>query len=515
MSPAKTCLLILEAVEPELLRAGIAKGELPNLASLCASGWQGDINLLPGIGANALWPSLYTGLPPQHHGRFYHQQLEDGGYSARETHQTASLTPPFWAALAAQGRKVVIVDPPKAPPAQGPELCHISNWRSHFSYRGELAVHPAGLSGELTEAGLQSDQCPCLAQRFTSSTGYDARKLSKRLEEMIAGSRDLILNRIRHHDWDLFVAGLGAGHCAGHQLWHCHDPEYPGHISAAEGDLLGAVYQALDSAAGDIIANLPADTTLLVFVGPGMGPGHVHPALMGQLLDALDPATSRGPGKLRQHLTQLWRQLPAGWRRRLVRAGHWADQGLQRADFRHRPCFPVLTNDNVGGIRINLKGREEHGQIAPEDYSAYLDQLASQIAGLHNAETGEPLVTCLVKTRELYPGGELGAMPDLLVEWNEGAPVRAVTGPGLPGLEVTYPPKWSGAHNQHAMLILRETLSGRTTPGGTLPADSGVLDIAATISEACGGERRVGEGRSLLPWPVAEPSPELALQADG
>ncbi len=499
MNAARACLLILESMEPDLLRAGIENGKLPNLASLCASGSQGDIKLLPGIGANALWPSLYTGLPPQRHGRFHHQQLEDGDYSARETHQTASLTPPFWAALAAQGRKVVILDPPKAPPAQGPELCHISNWRSHFSYQGELAVHPAGLSGELMQAGLQPDQCPCLAQRFTSSTGYDGSKLVKSLEDSIAGSRDLILNRIHHHDWDLLVAGLGAAHCAGHQLWHCHDPGYPGHLPAADGDPLDTVYRALDKVVGDVIAKLPADTTLLVFAGPGMGPSHVHPALMGELLDALDPATSRGAGKLRQYLTQLWRQLPAGWRQRLVRAGHWADQGLQRADFRHRPCFPVLTNDNMGGIRINLQGRETHGQIAPEDYCAYLDHLATQITGLRNAETGERLVTCLVKTRERYPGGELGAMPDLLVEWNERAPVRAVTGPGLSHLEVSYPPQWSGAHNQHAMLILRETLSGRTTPGGRLPAGSSVLDIAATLSEACGGARSVGEGRSLLP----------------
>ncbi len=135
--------------------------------------------------------------------------------------------------------------------------------------------------------------------------------------------------------------------------------------------------------------------------------------------------------------------------------------------------------------------------MTEEEYPAHLERLASQIAALRNADTGEPLVTCVLKTREHYPGGELGAMPDLLVEWNESAPVRAVTGPGLPKFEVTHTPQWSGAHNQHAMLIMRETVSGRITPGGTLPADTRVFDIAATMNEACGGTA-VGHGRSLL-----------------
>mgnify|MGYP002631302693 FL=1 len=497
MNPAKTCLLLLEAVEPDLIRAGIRNGDLPNLASLCESGVQGNVNLLPGIGANALWPSLYTGLPPQEHGRFYHQQLEGGDYSARDNHQTESLTPAFWAALADQGRKVVILDPPKAPPACGPELCHVSGWRGHIYYQKELTVYPESLLEELTKAGLQPGECPCVTTRFTRSIDRDGTSLAHDLHQAITESRNLILNRMQSHDWDLLVAGLCAGHCAGHQLWHYQDPDCAEHLTANADNPLQAIYRALDQATGDIIAELPSDATLLVFIGPGMGPCHAHPALMGELLDALDPPKSRRTGKLRRHMTQLWRRLPPAWRQRLLGAGHWADQRLQHADFSRRTCFPVRSNDNIGGLRINLKGREENGHVTEEEYPAHLERLASQIAALRNADTGEPLVTCVLKTREHYPGGELGAMPDLLVEWNESAPVRAVTGPGLPKFEVTHTPQWSGAHNQHAMLIMRETVSGRITPGGTLPADTRVFDIAATMNEACGGTA-VGHGRSLL-----------------
>ncbi|MAA87629.1 MAG: hypothetical protein CME39_08235 [Haliea sp.] len=499
MNFAKTCFLVLEAVEPEILKAGINNGDLPHLASLCESGLQGDVSLLPGIGANALWPSLYTGLLPQEHGRFHHQQLENGEYSTHNTHQTASLAAPFWYALAEQGRKVVILDPPKAPPASGSELCYVSGWRSHFNYQNELTAQPGGLQETLTAAGLRPRECPCITTRFTRSTEGDVTSLTRALHTDIAESRDLILNRMLSHDWDLLVAGLGAGHCAGHQLWHCHDRAYPGHDAASADDLLYAVYRALDQAVGEIIAKLPVATTLLVFVGPGMGPSHVHPALMGELLDALDPPKSQGAGTLRRHMTALWRTLPPAWRQRLLSTGHWADQRLQRADFSQRSCFPVRSNDNIGGLRINLKGREAKGHVAQEDYPARLDRLANQIRQLRNAETGEPLVTCILKTREHYPGGEEGAMPDLLVEWNERAPVRMVTGPGLAPFNVTHPPQWSGAHNQHAMLIVRETASGRVTPGGTLPTSASVLDIAATLNQACGGVSTVGHGRSLLP----------------
>ena len=497
MSAARACLLILEAVEPDLLRSGVQSGQLPHLAALCESGVQGDINLLPGIGANALLPSLYTGLPPQAHGRFYHQQLGDDDYSTLKSHQTDSNAPPFWAALAAQGRRVVVLDAPKAPPPCGSEACYVSGWRSHFNYREEKALYPESLQDELAAAGLQPDACPCITQRFTHSTAHDGGVVASKLLDSIAGSRDLVLNRMRCCDWDLLVAGLRAGHCAGHQLWHCHDPDYPGHAGGAQGDPLLSVYAALDRAAGDIIAQLPADSALLVFAGPGMGPSHVHPALMGELLDALEPAPSRGAGTLRRTLTQLWRTLPAGWRKQLLSAGHWADQKLQGADFSNRRCFPVRSNDNIGGLRINLEGRETNGQVSAQAYPAYLDHLARQLAGLRNAETDEPLVTRVLKTCEHYPGGERGAMPDLLVEWNERAPVRFVTGSGLTRLEVSHPPQWSGAHNQHAMLVLREPLAHPRTMPGQLPADSSVLDIAATLSELCGGPATVGEGRSL------------------
>ena len=47
------------------------------------------------------------------------------------------------------------------------------------------------------------------------------------------------------------------------------------------------------------------------------------------------------------------------------------------------------------------------------------------------------------------------------------------------------------------MLVLREPLAPPRTMPGQLPADSSVLDIAATLSELCGGPAAVGEGRSL------------------
>jgi predicted AlkP superfamily phosphohydrolase/phosphomutase len=498
MNTTKTCLLILEAVEPRLLKAGIERGDLPNLARLCESGRQGDVHLLPGVGANALWPSLYTGLPPQAHGRFYHQQLEDGDYTVHSSHQTSSLVPPFWAALAESGCKVLILDPPKAPPPSGAELCHVSGWRSHFSYQGEETVHPAQVAAELARAGLQTRECPCIRSRFTHSVDQDVGALTRSAHEDILQSRDLILNRIHSGDWNLLVAGLCAGHCAGHQLWHCHDPTYSGCPEDTANDPLHAVYRALDDALGDIVGKLPRDTTLAVFAGPGMGPGHVHPALMGELLEALDPPSPQVAGQLRRQMTKLWRRLPSAWRQRLLSAGHWADQRLQQADYSQRPCFPVRSNDNIGGLRINLKGREEHGCVTAEEYPVLLDRLANLITQMRNAETGEPLVTCALKTREHYPGGEMGAMPDLLVEWNERAPVRTVTGPGLPPFDVTYPPQWSGAHNQHAMLILRESGNTGVHQAGTLPTECSVLDIAATLNEACGGASTLGEGRSLL-----------------
>lgn len=64
----------LDSAEPQLLLEWSRAGALPTLRALLDSGAWGALKGPPGQGNGALWPSLFTGVNPGRHGRYYHRQ---------------------------------------------------------------------------------------------------------------------------------------------------------------------------------------------------------------------------------------------------------------------------------------------------------------------------------------------------------------------------------------------------------------------------------------------------------
>ena len=70
---------------------------------------------------------------------------------------------------------------------------------------------------------------------------------------------------------------------------------------------------------------------------------------------------------------------------------------------------------NFGQIFLNLKGRQPHGCVAPEDARALLDDLKAGLMTIPHPETGEPLVEHVYERDELYHGPHAALAPDLTV----------------------------------------------------------------------------------------------------
>jgi predicted AlkP superfamily phosphohydrolase/phosphomutase len=71
-------------------------------------------------------------------------------------------------------------------------------------------------------------------------------------------------------------------------------------------------------------------------------------------------------------------------------------------------------------VRVNLKGREPMGIVAPgAEYDDVLARLAEDFHALRDAETGEPVISHTVRTREAFGGEVHPALPDLIVFWRE------------------------------------------------------------------------------------------------
>jgi predicted AlkP superfamily phosphohydrolase/phosphomutase len=117
------------------------------------------------------------------------------------------------------------------------------------------------------------------------------------------------------------------------------------------------------------------------------------------------------PERARQWLS---RRLPGRRQEALL-----ADLFAQGTDWARTTAFS-LPSLYTGFIRVNLRGREPAGIVAPEDYVRVLDDLEADLRALEDAETGEPAVDSVIRTVDAFGGGPPERLPDLFVEWRPG-----------------------------------------------------------------------------------------------
>jgi predicted AlkP superfamily phosphohydrolase/phosphomutase len=156
-------------------------------------------------------------------------------------------------------------------------------------------------------------------------------------------------------------------------------------------------------------------------------------------------------------------------------------------------CFPVHIGFPVGGIRLNLKGREPRGTLARgAEADAFCEQLMRELHAVIDPNTGQPLVRDVWRTADRFHGDRLDELPDLLVEWSdaivlggravgngEGATVQG-TSPRIGVVAATNRYCRSGEHRLEGMFIVH----GPRIAAGRLDRASSILDIAPTIARS-------------------------------
>jgi len=80
-------------------------------------------------------------------------------------------------------------------------------------------------------------------------------------------------------------------------------------------------------------------------------------------------------------------------------------------------------------IWINLRGRQQQGIVAPEEFERVRQELIDDLTSAVSPTTGRPLVTRVQRREDAYHGPFVDRSPDLVIEW---------AGEGT-GLDVAYP----------------------------------------------------------------------------
>jgi predicted AlkP superfamily phosphohydrolase/phosphomutase len=149
----------------------------------------------------------------------------------------------------------------------------------------------------------------------------------------------------------------------------------------------------------------------------------------------------------------------------------------------------------LGGLYLNVRGREAQGIVAPEDADALGREIAAKLTGLDDG--GEVAIAHVYAASDIYQGPYLGAAPDLIVGYSAGyrASWDAAVGKVTPLVFEDNTKAWCGDHCVDPQLVPGVLFSNRKIAA----EDPGIEDMAPTVLQLFGIQPPSWmEGRSVM-----------------
>lgn len=498
MNPAPVIAVGLEAADPDLLERWCAEGALPNFSRLRAEGGYRRLRSCTEVSSGATWPSITTGVSPGRHGMgFYHRQLRNGTYRIVKKYADELRSPFFWQAASDAGRRVLVFDIPVTYPLAAFSGAQIVGWGAE-GLNWRQCSEPGGLLSEIHRRFGRHPLDGWYQREIRDASEWI--ELRDRLREGTRRRTRIVRWLLERERWDLAIVGYPEPHWAGHYFFHLWDPSHPRHdpdAARACRDAILEVYRDVDAAIGEVREARP-DAAVLVFSNTGMGVNYSGLHLLPEVLDRLGMSGRRGHRGGNGGRRPRWGSYAIRTveslvsaknierARRLVPARVWDKYTrilLTLGNGWPRSRAFAVPGDFTGSIRINLKGREPDGTVAPgPEFERLCEELEEALLELVNPATGRAAVQDVFRFRDRYPGPCADEFPDLIVQWEGSAPIDALRSARIGTVTGEIPDKRSGAHRTWGFLVAAGEPIRRS---GTLPP-ANILDIAPTLLQLQG-----------------------------
>ena len=258
-----------------------------------------------------------------------------------------------------------------------------------------------------------------------------------------------------------------------HMFWRAIDSEHPlytAELHARYGTVIEEWYQRVDRTVGQVLEQLDANTILMVLSDHGFSSFRRAVHLNSWLRE--------------EGFLKLNGDLEEG-----------RDFGMD-VDWPRTQAYAL----GIGGIYLNLQGREPQGMVAPGESATRLkNQITARLTALIDPHNGQPVVRRVMAREEVYSGPETAHAPDLFVGFAEGYRASwqtALNGTPRAIIEDNMK-KWSGDHIVDPQLVPGVLLVNRpmrlTNPR--------LIDIGPTILQIFG----VGVPREVDGLPLWSP----------
>jgi len=459
----------LDVGDGRLIVEWAREGRLPVLGSLIDRGRWRWLDTTADTLHTSAWPSLFTGVPPGEHGVYYTFQPAPGRQGYQKFRGDQYGRPTFWNLLSRGGVRCLVFDAPYTHPEEGSRAAQVFDWGTWAHYwrpmsrpaqlirRLDRVRGPYPLGFQALDIGLEPLDPGILQEPLQRSARAKAEATTWLMGETA---------------WDLLLAVFGETHAGAHYLW---DPSEDARGSGQ--GRLRALYEEIDRGIGAIRDAAGADTPLVVLSGDGVdttrAAWHLLPEVLRRLGYLAEPSAggsgsgnASAGGSSRPSLTGSLRDaIPEDLRKALARripdsVRYRLASRVQRAriDWSRTRAY-CLPTDLEGCVRINLRGREPAGIVAPgEEYRSVCGELAADLARLTDAVTGRPVVRSVVLADEAFPGPRRHYLPDLVVLWERSSPLTGLSSPGIGTVAGPSPDGRPGTHSPPGFFLSDGTL---------------------------------------------------------
>jgi predicted AlkP superfamily phosphohydrolase/phosphomutase len=257
-----------------------------------------------------------------------------------------------------------------------------------------------------------------------------------------------------------------------HMFWRYRDPGHPLHSEDARmAGVIEEQYRRSDLMVGHALEAADDRTLVIALSDHGFGPFrrgvHLNTWLFENGLLALKPG---------------------------LHPGESAGDLLKGVDWSRTRAYSL----GLGGIYLNLRGREAEGIVEADDAVRLKLEIARGLGGLLDPVDGSVAIRGVKTREEVYHGPYVGEAPDLLVHFSKG--YRASSSTSMGGVAETpfedNRKKWSGDHIVDPALVPGVLFLDRPFRGDSARLE----DLAPTILEALGVPTGpLMEGSSLIP----------------
>ncbi len=482
-------------------------GDMPVLAALSARGVGGVLRSTTPPVTFPAWSSFMTGTNPGKHGIFDFTRRIPGTYEVAFVGSRERRLPTMWRLLSDAGRRVAVLGVPTTYPPEPLNGIMVGGFDSPVATGIDGSfVHPREFYAEMTRA--VGPYAITDFQELTIGPGWHADALPKILAA-VDRKRDLARYVLRRERWDCFMVLFGEADTASHHFWMFADPSSPRFDPAGAarfGSALRDVYRRLDAALGAIVAELPADATVLVASDHGFGGAGTSVLHLNRWLAEQGWLTFRagrrewGARVARGIRRAALATLPRGLQERLVRR---AGRGLARRleswsrfaaiDMARTRAFSEELN-YAPSIWLNVRGRDPEGEVAPgAEYEATVAEITARLLAWRHPDTGATIVARVHRRAELYHGPATDDAPDLVLELalDRGysypcLPTAPSEGRSVRRLEARehVAGKGGGMNGSHRPEGLWVLAGAGVAPGPT--SEASILDVAPSVLHLAG-----------------------------